>query len=118
MIQNSNNGAPMNDSGQNMQKPITHNGPTLAILIIILIVILGGMYLWGGMLGEQPAEVTPLLNNEPETPRAKTDVEILGTLSPSDELGAIEADIQNTNLDSVESDMNTIDAEINILFAE
>jgi hypothetical protein len=92
----------------------SHLGPVLGILVIMLILILGGLYLWGSMLNEQargPIE-TPIINNEPETPRAVADQEILETLSPSDDLGAIEADLSATALDTLTTDLDTIDAEL------
>lgn len=96
-----------------------HNGPILGILVIILVLILGGLYLWGSMLDSQNEVVeTPIVNNEPETPRAEADVEIMQTLSPSDELSAIEADITNTNLDTIDADIQAMDAETEPVFAE
>ncbi len=90
-----------------------HVGPILGILVMALVIILGGLYLWGGMLAEEEAQTeTPIVNNEPETPRATADAEILETLSPSDELDAIEADLISTNLDSLDADMTAIDAEL------
>ena len=81
----------------------------------MLVIILIGLYLWGGMLAEEtplPVE-TPIVNDEPETPRATADTEIMETLSPSDDLGAIEADISSTNFDLIEADLTAIDAEFN-----
>ena len=90
-----------------------HLGPILAVLIILLIIIFGGLYLWGGMLFKDAAvPPTAIVNNAPETPRAAADAQILDTLSPSDELDAIEADLGSTNLDSFDVDLTTIDAEL------
>ena len=111
----------MNDQNQEVHMPNdlnashhTHMGPILGILVIVLVIILGGLYLWGGMLAEEAPVVSEqqIINNEPETQRATTDQEILETLSPSDELDAIEADINSTNLDSLDTDMTSIDAEL------
>lgn len=93
----------------------SHLGPVLGVIIILLALILGGLYLWGGMLAKQaetPVTEFPV-NNEPETPRATADTQILETMSTSDNLDAIEADISSTNLDSIDSDLGTIDAELN-----
>ena len=92
----------------------THLGPILGALILLVVLILGGLFLWGGMLVKKaPAsEERTISNNEPETPRAEADQQILETLSPSDDLGAIEADLNSTNLDSIDGDLNTIDAEL------
>ena len=36
----------------------------------------------------------------------------MGVVSSSDEIPAIEADVESTNLDSLEAELDTIDAEI------
>ena len=99
-----------------IEKHHSHVGPILGILVIILVLILTGLFIWGGMLRNE-MDATPeepiIINNEPETPRAEADQQILETLSPSDEVTSIEADINSTNLDSFDSDMNTMDAEMN-----
>lgn len=98
-------------------KPLTHHvhaGPVLAILVIILLLILGGLYIWGSMLETELPQTTEQLplNNEPETPRSEADVQILETVSPSDDLGAIDADIRSTNFDSIDTDLDIIGGEI------
>jgi hypothetical protein len=95
--------------------PHSHTGPMLSVLVIMLVLVLGGLYLWGGMLSEKvhaPTEES-IVNNEPETIRAKADAEMLQTLSPSDELSSLEADLSSTNFDSFESDIVAIDVELN-----
>jgi hypothetical protein len=120
MIQKSNNNASMHTPEGYEPTPVSHNGPVLGVLVLMLVLILGGLYLWGGELKKQEQQIVqpPIINNEPETPRAEADVDILNTLSSSDELDALQADITNTNLDSINADLNTVDAETNALFAE
>ncbi len=90
-----------------------HVGPILAVLVIMLVLILGGLYLWGGALStEVPVTPEPIVNNEPETPRADADTQILETLSPSDDLSAIEADINSTSFDSLDTDFTAIESEL------
>ncbi len=88
--------------------------PILGVLLIMVVLCLGGLYIWGALLSKnsEPALPTPI-NNEPETPRATVDTQILETTSPSDDLSAIEADLNSTNFDSLDTDLTTIDAEIN-----
>lgn len=100
--------------------PLTqsHNsslGLILGTLLIILVIILVGLYVWGAMLSEQPIaeqnkRVIP--NNEPETPRAMADTQILQTVSSSDSLEAIEADVDSTPLDSLDAELEEIDHEL------
>ncbi len=94
----------------------SHVGPILGVLIVILIIILGGLYLWGSMLEEEesltPVERT-LPNNEPETTRAQADRQIMDTTSSSNDLDAIYADLESTNLNDLDADLTQIDAEMN-----
>lgn len=91
----------------------TKLGPILGVLILILVLILAGLFLWGRTMNEPVTPVeTPIVNNEPETTRAVADQQIFETLSPSDELDAIDADISATNLDSLDTELGTIDVEL------
>ncbi|MCD5382192.1 MAG: hypothetical protein LR017_02640 [Candidatus Pacebacteria bacterium] len=101
------------------EEHLSHLGPILGVLIVVLVLILGGLYLWGATLSEGPApaaeaptEPRQIENNEPETPRAEADTHILETVSSSDEISAIETDIDNTNLDSLDAEIEAIDAEL------
>lgn len=89
-----------------------HLGPILAVLVVLLVLILGGLYLWGGLLFKEAVIPPPIVNDEPETPRAVADAQILEVLSPSDELDAIDADLGSTNLDSLDSDLVSAEAEL------
>ena len=93
----------------------SHILPIIGVIIIMLTLTLGGLLLWGWQLNKQaniPVVENVIVNNEPETPRADADTQILETLSPSDELNAIEADLESTNLDSLDTDLTSIDTEI------
>lgn len=94
------------------------NGPLLFSLAILLIVILGGMYFWFSTLDTAPAPTTPTerptaeQNNEPESTTAEAQTETMLTTSTSDEIGAIESDIEATNLESLDAELEAIDAEL------
>lgn len=93
----------------------THMGPLLGMLIIALAIIFGGLYLWGAMLGKEAGTLTQqrtLPNNEPETTRAVVDQEILKTLSPSNDLDALYADLESTNLDNLDTELDQIGKEM------
>ena len=94
----------------------SHMGPILGILVIVLALIFIGLYIWAGMLGPEPEPMQEIsiVNNEPETPRAVADQAILETLSPSDDINAIEADLSSTNFDSLDAELTTIDAELEV----
>lgn len=86
-------------------------GVVLGVLILILALILGGLFLWGSMLADKENTLPAIENNEPETPRAEADAQILETVSTSDELDAIGADLESTNLNSIDADLQAIDNE-------
>jgi len=97
-----------------IQIPSPHHfpiAPILGVLLIMIVLCFVGLYIWGGMLSKEALEQPLPPNNEPETPRAIVDTQILETTSPSDDLSAIEADIQSTNFDSLDTDLISIDAE-------
>ncbi len=96
-----------------------HLGVILGVLIVILVLILGGLYLWGTTLTTTSAidtvEVerpTAEENDEPESTNAEAQVETFGAVSTSDEIDAIEADIESTNLDELDAELEAIDAEL------
>jgi cytoskeletal protein RodZ len=99
-------------------------GAVLVGLIVVLVVILGGLYLWGATLRNQtevptfdiPSRPTPAENNEPESTNAEADVQALETVSTSNEIEAIEADIESTNLDQLDAELNAIEAEFDASF--
>ncbi len=96
-------------------------GIILGVLIVILVLILGGLYLWGTTLqnNTEPAAIerpTAAENNEPESTNAEADVETLQTVSSSDELAAIEADLEATDLDTLDAELQAIEAELDAEF--
>lgn len=102
-------------------EPSSHLGLLLGILILVLMLILGGLYLWSTSLMKAPAEPmsqpevqrpTAQQNNEPESTNAEADVETTNALSTSDELSAIRADIGGTNLDNLTDEIKPIEAEL------
>lgn len=112
MPENSN---PPSETGGDTPSPV--NGIVIAILALLLIFILGGMYYWFSQLtieAEAPAAERPTAeeNNEPESTTAEAAVETQTALSTSDEIAAIEADIAATDLESLDAELNAIDAEL------
>ena len=104
----------------------THLGIILGILIVLLVLILGGLYLWGTTLTSTPdVQVAPVAerptaeeNNEPESSTADAQVQALETVSTSNEIDAIAADIESTNLDALDAELADIDAELDAARAE
>lgn len=95
------------------EKHHAHVAPILGVLLIILVLVVGGLYLWGAALTKEGAPIERVVeNNEPETPRAQADAQILNTVSSSDSLGALEADIMSTNLDSLDAELTAMENEL------
>lgn len=88
-------------------------GIIIGVLVLVLALILCGFYLWGSQIArEAPIPFTPPPNNEPETPRADADIQILKTVSDSDEISAIEADLGSTNLDELDKELPLIERDL------
>lgn len=105
----------MNEPRTLTEEHHSHIAPILGVLLIVLVLILVGLYIWGAELTEESEtyELPEILNNEPETPRAEADAQILRTVSSSDSIEAIEADVESTNLDSLDSELEEIERELN-----
>jgi hypothetical protein len=122
----------MEDSQKDISQQITQpvdtegitNGPILILLVVLLIAILGGMYRWFVILNNDVPTInaglrpTAAENNEPESTTAEARVEAMGIVSSSDEIPAIEADIESTDLDSMESELDAIEAELDAALQE
>lgn len=92
--------------------------PIIILLFIILGLILGGLYYWYTIstnpvvVDLTPTRPTLETNKEPETRTATAQVDSLTVMSTSDELSAIEADLLSTDLASLETEINQIEAEL------
>jgi len=101
-----------------------HNrvGLVLGLLIVLLVLILGGLYLWYSTafqtLAPEPTveRFVPEMPNEPEMQNADAEVQKLNTVSTSNEIEAIEADIESTDLDQMDAELQAIDAELDAAF--
>lgn len=96
------------------------SGPVIFALAIVLLAILGGLYYWFSTLNTPPVEVIPTPierpsveeNNEPESTTAEAQTDTLDVVSTSDEINAIEADLEGTSLDALDAELEAIDAEL------
>jgi len=107
------------------EKSAPVGGLVIALLAILLIVILAGMYYWFSQLTAEVAAPAPVVerptaeeNNEPESTTAEAAVETQAALSTSDEIAAIEADIAATDLDGLDAELTVIDAELEAALSE
>ncbi len=120
------NTSEMRMPGHDLPTEITehHNrvGLILGLLIVLLVLILGGLYLWYSAAFQTPVaqpvveRLVPDMPNEPEMQNADAEVQKLNTVSTSNEIEAIEADVNSTDLEQMDAELNAIDAELNAAF--
>ncbi len=74
-------------------------GPVIGTIIILLVIILGGLYFW--------SERTKMADNKEAATAETTDSEAqaIRSQSSSDDAAAIQADLDATNFDSLDSDL-------------
>lgn len=93
----------------------TPKSPMLAIIIGVLVILvavaLGGLYLWGAMLDREQAEnertePDEMMDTSEETTTAPAQEE------PADDIAALESDVESAEINTMEEDLNEIDAEI------
>ena len=86
----------------------------IVMLVLLLIAILVGMYYWFSQLPVKLSSVEELpmieVNNEPES--SATETASQQTVSPSDEIATIEADLIATDLESLDAELNAIEVEL------
>lgn len=75
-------------------------GAFIGSLIIILVIIIGGIYMWNEIL-------------ERANPQTELDAESLmaGTEESSDETASLEAELENSDFADLDAELNAIDAE-------
>lgn len=114
-----------NFEGDEMRRPAdldstvaNNRGVIIGVLVVALISILIGLFLWYQAMNkplpvaEVPTRPTYETNQEPESTTAEAQVDSFTVMSTSDELGAIEADLESTNLDTLETELTQIDEEL------
>lgn len=114
--QNQNPGNMMSNNnmnmGGNMMPPVpeekSHFGAISGIVIIVIILALGGLYLWGKELNndESTAPKNDVVVNEAMIIDEST--QALETQGASDNISDIEADLINTDLKNLDADLLSI----------
>jgi len=82
-------------------------GPIVGAIIIVAILVLGGLYYWGADLAQNQNAPTPEeIMNEPDP-----QLQSIETQSSSDTVTSIEADLEATNLESLDQELDQIENE-------
>lgn len=77
-------------------------GSIIGIIVIIAIIILGGLYFWGKRIEETKAKQDLITEFTPGTPDT-SEANAINSVSPADDLDSIEADLNATVLDDLDS---------------
>lgn len=75
-------------------------GPVVAIIIVLAMIILGGLYFWG--------ERTKDMNSAETTAEVDEITASISSQSSSDDLTSIEEDLNNTNVLDLGSDLESL----------
>jgi hypothetical protein len=74
-------------------------GPVIATIIILAVIVLGGLYFWG-QRGDNNGTA-------PQTPTTSSaDLNAINSQSSSDDTSSIQTDLQNTNTENLDSQLN------------
>ncbi len=79
-------------------------GPVIAIIVVLAMIILGGLYFWGQRSNNSnpSTETTAMSGNVDEITASIT------TQSDSTDSSVIEEDLNNTNVDNLDSGLQTL----------
>jgi len=96
----------------NEHKPV---GPAIGTIIIVIILIIGGFYLWGSKIDKQVGGLIDSSKSaEDIVAEPDTATENLNQQSNSDEIDAIANDLNNTDLTNLDQELQNIDSELGI----
>ena len=82
-------------------------GSIIGTIIIITLIILGGLYFWGKRI-EESKSTQSLTDDTTRMTIDDSEATAIKSLNSSDEVGSIEADLNSTNLDNLDSELNTL----------
>lgn len=80
----------------NNQNPENSTGPVIAIIIVLAVIILGGLYFWGERTN---------MNSYDTSLTTEESMDSITTQSSSDDLDSIESDLNETNIEDIGSDL-------------
>lgn len=106
-IQNDNEGGENMEQMQPSEKKRSF-GPMFGIILVIILLVLGGFYLWGQKLNQEKVMTAEEILQQ-EDPLL-SDIE---SQSSSDEISNIEDDLDAINLDDLDAELENIDQEFN-----
>jgi len=81
-------------------------GPVIALIIILAVIVLGGLYFWG----QRTSNNTTDIYGNPISPSVSDSntIPVIDNQSSSDASASIEADLKATDIDSIDSQLNAL----------
>lgn len=76
-------------------------GSIIGTIVIIAIIILGGLYFWGKRVEEAKIRQNLVTDQTSQSATTMNEAAAIKTVTNSDELSSIEADLNNTKLDNL-----------------
>jgi len=95
-----------------MPAPEKHTGGLVGAIVIVIILVVGGLYYWGKQVNENQTTVDESMTAEEIVSIPDEKTEALGTQGSSDEVLDIEADLDATDLEGLEAELDAIDQEL------
>lgn len=89
-------------------------GAVLGSIIIVIILLVAAFYLWANRPETSPAIDEPTISAEEVLSEEDPQTQQLQTQSQSDDLAAIEQDLNNTELDNLTKELENIDQELGL----
>ena len=80
-------------------------GSIIGTIVIIAVIILGGLYFWGKRVEESKLKES-LVNGSTEQTADSLEVKNIESVSSSDDISSIQADLSATNLDNLGAEAN------------
>ena len=103
-------GAPEVVSTDLPENPKRQYGPLIGIIIIVALLGLGGLYFWGMQLMRDDSDAQEILLQDDTDPIT----EDLRTQDESDEVDSIEADLEATSIENLDSGADTFEGELQV----
>lgn len=102
------------------QMPEEHKssaGPIIGSIIIVLIIVLGGLYLYGDKVGLPTTNQDQIQNTEEITAdqisaQVDSTTEALASQGATDSIDEIESDLSATDLNALDAELSNISAEL------
>lgn len=93
-------------------------GPMIAIIVILIAIVLGGLFVWKMQNKDKSYEDMMENKNDKmmkeENMMKEKEMMMIKEQGSSDELLSIEADIMGTNINDLDKELNSIDAELQV----